>query len=160
MNKLLLWLALAALPLAAQTTQVRFSATTGDVPLVSAGTTLTIQPPATNAKQWTGETAYIYCSVACSVSQAKNGAAATATAGTFTAVNPGETTPAVTTVWTASNVGTGTAVGGILHLAAGATVAIDLSKVKLGATGTATNYSISVSSITGNANITVIGMEQ
>jgi hypothetical protein len=160
--KTLIILLAAAGALCAQV-QVRYSATTGDVVLGGTGTTLTIQPPPTstnNQKLWTGEIALVYCSVACSVTHAKNGAAATATAGTFVAINPGEFTPPVYTVWTASNVGAGTGVSGITHIPAGQTIPIDLSKVTLGNTGTATNYSLIVSSITGTANITVIGKEQ
>jgi hypothetical protein len=64
---------------------------------------------------------------------------------------------AVATVWTASNVGTGTAIGGILHLAGGAGTerTLDLSNIGMGNTGTGTNYTITISSITGVANITL-----
>lgn len=157
MNRLIFMLLAGVCSLAAQT---RYLATTGDVSLTAAGTTLTIQAPAANAKQWTGETAVIYCSVACNVTQAKNGSAATATTGTWTPINPAETTPAATSVFTASNVGSGTTVGPLIHMGAGQTLTIDLSKVSIGSTGTATNYSIAVSSITGTANISVIGTEK
>ncbi len=61
---------------------LRWSATTGDVSLNSAGTTDTIQQPATNGSDVAIDQIVVYCSVACTVTQAANGAAATATAGT------------------------------------------------------------------------------
>lgn len=144
------------LPLVASS---RYSATTGDVSLSGSATTLTIQQPATGAKQVALETATVYCSVACNVTQAQNGAAATATAATLTPITSTGQAPSAT-AWTASNVGSGTAVGPILHLAAGATVVIDLSRVTMGTGGTGTNYSVTVSSITGTANITILENEK
>lgn len=136
----------------------RYSATTGDVSLTGTGTTLTIQQPATPGKQITLESATVYCSVACSVTLAENGAAATATAGALMPVLP-SIKPTYATVYTASNVGAGTAVGGIVHLGAAQTVVLDLSKIALGAGTPNANFSISVSSITGTANITLIETE-
>lgn len=140
----------------------RFSATTGDVSLSSAGTALTIQQPATNGKQVYFEAAVVYCSVSCSVTQAQNGAAATATAGTANPLMPyGASTAAAATVWTASNVGSGTAAGGITHLSAGQTLTFDLSKISMGVNaGASANYTVSVGSITGTANITMIWGEK
>ena len=140
----------------------RFSATTGDVSLSGAGTALTIQQPATNGKTVVFETAVVYCSVTCTVTQSQNGTAATATAGTAVPILPTPTTTqASATVWTASNAGTGTSVGGALHIAsAPGTVVLDLSKVVMGNGGTGTNYTITVGSITGTANITVYWSEK
>lgn len=137
----------------------RYSATTGDVALVAAGTKLTIQQPATNANSVVLEAAVIYCTVACDVTQSQNGTAATATAGTASLLLPFGV-PALATVWTASNVGAGTAAGGILHLAAGERLTLDLSKVSMGNTGTATNYTIVVATITGTANISLFWSEK
>lgn len=161
MKQLLLLLAIAG-SMFGQNAPLRFSVTSGDVSLTAAGTTITVQPPASSSsgRRWVGESAFVYCSVACNVTMSKNGAAATATAGSWTLINPGAFGSAFMTVYTASNVGAGTAVGGILHVAAGQTIAIDLSKITLGNTGSATNFSIAVSSITGTANITIIGSEQ
>ena len=151
---------LAALGLVAQTPSPRFSATTGDVSLTASTTALTIQQPATNGKQVAFDVATVYCSVACNVTQAQNGAAATATAGTAVAALPGSASAAVATVWTASNVGAGTTIPPVLHIAGGSTVTIDISQLGMGNTGTATNYTISVSSITGTANITIYWRER
>jgi len=137
-----------------------YSATTGDVSLSSAGTSFTIQQPATNGKNVKLSSALVYCSVACDITQAQNGTAATATAGTATAILPGGLfTPATATVWTASNVGSGTAVGGTIHQTSQQYIPIDLSKISMGNTGKNTNYTITISSITGTANITLFWTE-
>jgi hypothetical protein len=138
--------------------QPRYIATTGDVALTAAGTTLTLQQPATPVKQFQLETATVYCSVACNVTQAANGSAATTTAGTLNPISP-TYKPSGVSAFTASNVGAGTSIGGIIHLGAGQTVVIDLSQVIIGASPNA-NFSISVSTITGTANISIIESER
>lgn len=144
---------MAVAPAVAQ--QNRYSATTGDVVLSGAATTLTIQRPAVAAGRTINlETFQVYCSVACSVTQAYNGSAATATAATRTPIPPNTTVPATATAWSASNVGAGTAVGGTIHLLAGATVLILVPQVIVNGAGTAGNYSVTVGAITGTANIT------
>ena len=162
MRRILMLLALCA-PAFGQN-YVRWAATSGDVSL-SAAYTVTIQQPATNAQQVELEAIIVYCSVACNVTQAANGAAATSTAGTVTPILPSQLniTPSAK-FWTASNVGAGTAQGGIFHLAVGATTAFCLStscgatqSVRLGTGGTGNNYSVSISSISGTANITIYG---
>jgi hypothetical protein len=144
---------------------IRFSATTGDVVLSGAGTTATLQQPATNAGQVQLETVVVYCSVACNITQAANGTGATTTAGTVTPVLPSQLNLAVpVNFFTASNVGAGTAQGGIFHLTGAGTQVFCLN-VSCGATSTValptfgigSNYSITVSTITGTANITVYG---
>lgn len=158
---ILLALALSA-ALSAQVVQ-RFAATTGDVSLSGTATTATVQQLATPLGNIALDQVVVYCSVACSVTQAANGTAATATAGTVTPILPTPLlTPAPVTFWTASNVGTGTAQGGITHVPAGGTVVLCLNTacgnpttVSLGSgSGTAMNYSVTVASITGTANIT------
>lgn len=141
---------------------VRFSATTGDTVLSAAGTKFTIQQPASNAKQVNLEAVTVYCSVACDFTQAVNGTAATTTAGTVTSLLPYIGKTMNVTAFTASNVGAGTASGGIVHIAGGAGTerTIDLSKISFGATGTSTNYTFVISSITGTVNITVVGSEK
>lgn len=149
---------------------VAWKASTGDVSLTAAATTATVQKASINNVLVTLDKAEVYCSVACSVTQAANGTAATTTAGTISPVlpdNPISTLPFQ--FYTASNVGSGTDQGGIIHVPAGSTYVICLSKscgnasdVKLGTTegGAGVNYSFTVSSITGTANITVFGRVQ
>ncbi len=163
MRKVLIF-AFLALPLAAQQVD-RWSATSGDVALSGAGTTVSLQQPASNASQVVIEQIIVYCSVACSFTQTANGAGATATAGTVVPLLPAQLnrTPPVN-FFTASNVGAGTAQGGIIHVPAGATVPICLSTscgagldVTLGRSGgIATNYNVVVASMTGNVNVTYI----
>lgn len=161
MKKILLLAVALSLPLLSQDIR-RWSATTGDVSLSAAGTTATVQQPATNATQVIIEQIIVYCSVACNVSQASNGSVATSTAGTVQPIVP---TPSNAVApfqfYTASNVGAGTTQGGILHLPAGATVSICFSSacgsgqdVSIGPNNA--NYSVSISSITGTANVTFI----
>lgn len=160
MKRLLCLAALAALALApAFAQQNRFSATTGDASLSAAATTLTIQKPATNGKNVVLESVTIYCSVACNVSQAVNGTGATATAATVAAIPPNTQQLQTATAWTASNVGNGTAIGGIVHLPSAGTQPIDVSKITLNGAGTGANYSVTIAAITGVANITIIWSE-
>ena len=151
-------LVFGALPVPAQQTS-RFSVTTGDVALSGAGTKLTIQQPASHAAQVNLESAVIYCSVACDVTQSSNGAAATSTAGTANALLPFNAA-ALATVWLASNVGAGTPADGILHLAATERLPIDVSKIQLRGMGTGTNYTFVVSAVTGTVNITLFWSER
>jgi len=142
----------------------RWRATTGDVVLAAAGTTATVQQLAGSAAtrgQTTIEQIVAFCSVACNLTIARDGAAATATAGTPAAIAP---TPASATVpftfWTASDVGAGTDQAGIIRVTAGTTLTLCLVKecgnggdVILGS-GAGSNYSATISSITGTANVT------
>ena len=165
MKRMLLGAMLLCAPLFGQPFQ-RWSATTGEVSLSGAGTSATVQQPTTGAVQVTLETASVYCSVACNVTQAANGVGATTTAGTVTPIVPtnlGASAPF--NFFTASNVGAGTAQGGITHVAAGGTAVICLNvscgntqSVQLAGAGTNINYTVTVSSITGTANITFLAV--
>lgn len=141
----------------------RYSATTGDVALVATATKFTIQQPSSGGKNIRLESATVYCSVACDVSQSQNGTAATATAGTIRTLPP-ENTPSSATVFTASDVGSGTALGGVIHIPAGGTIGntavLDLSKLALVRGSTAINYTVAIASMTGTVNITLIWSEQ
>jgi hypothetical protein len=168
--KTLFILLLAVAPAWTQTPN-RFTETSGDVSLSAAGTTFTIQQPSVasgGAKQVTLEGATVYCSVACNLTQTYNGTAASTTAVTPVPVpgTPANATASVTT-YKNSNVGSGTGVGGILHIPAGQTINIclntscgALANVTMGNTDTGTNYNFVISSITGTANITVTHTEK
>lgn len=136
---------------------IRWSADSGTV---TNTTTVTLQQPSSNAKIVTGETVTIYCSAACTISQAQNGAGATTTAGTLTPITNSTGSP-VTKFFTASNVGAGTAIGpSLINLAAGQTQTLDISKVSLPKTSSINiNYSITVT-VTGTCIITIIGTER
>lgn len=165
--KTIILLAALAAQLSAQTV-VRWVATTGDVALSPGATAATIQQVAvaSGASLAYVDQIVIYCSVACNATLAANGAAATTTAGTVTPLLPTPLNVSVPlTFWTASNVGTGTSQGGIIHVPAGGTVTLCMSQA-CGASGqvsfgpgggTGSNYTVAIASITGTANITVYG---
>lgn len=162
---------LFCLPLAVQAQNVtRWFATTGQVSQVAAASTATIQQLSSGSAQTMIylDQIVVYCSVACSITQSANGTAATATAGTITPLLPAQLNTVVpATFWTASNVGAGTAQGGAVNLPAGATVTLCLSpscgnagQITIGTGGSASNYSVTISSITGTSNVTFYGRVQ
>lgn len=109
-------------------------------------TALTIQQPATNARDISFPAngvagAWVSCAAAQTVTLSWSGTAATSTAGTALMFPP-STTPASMTVWTASNVGSGTT-GPTYPVAAGGAQLIDLSFFHMGASGTGNNLTIS-----------------
>lgn len=138
----------------------RFGASTGTLSLTGTGTSFTLQQALIGLKQVNLESAVIYCSVACTVTQAQNGTPATATAGTAVAIQP-RGPSATATVWTSSDVGAGTTVPGPLPIPAGGVAVLDLSKIMFARTSTSiTNYTIIISSITGSASVTFYWSEQ
>ena len=148
---------------------VSYVATTGNVSLSGATTAATLQQPASDAVTVTFPVspvgalppvgATVYCSVACVATIARNcTTAATATAGTVTSLIPSVPAASVT-VWTASNASSCTTLRAI-NIAAGQEYAIDLSQFNLATSGTKSNLHISISSITGTANITFYPQEK
>jgi len=119
--------------------------------LSGAGTACTIQQPATGANNVRLMYAQVYCSVACTVTQERNGTAATATSATVKRVNPDRTDAITAVVYSASDVGVGTAFVD-KTLVAGTTV-IKLDGVYLLGSGTAKNYTVRVASMTGTVAI-------
>jgi hypothetical protein len=168
MSKFLLVLAAFVLPAFPQTITA-WSATTGDVSLSSAATAATIQQPAANGHLVYIDQIVVYCSAACSATQAVAGTAATATAGTIAPLLPA---PLGTVIplnfFTGSNVGSGTAQGGIAHIGAGATAVLCLSPTCGNSTqiflpqgqGATANYTLAIASMTGTVNITFYGRVQ
>jgi hypothetical protein len=144
--------------------QQRWSATTGSVSLSGTAYTATIQQPATGQQNVQLEQVTVYCSVSCTITQYANGTAATATSGTINPLLPNTSYTGTATFWTASNVGTGTLQGGAFTLSGPGTQSFCLNtscgalrSIQLPLTGTGSNYSITISSITGNVNITFFG---
>lgn len=140
----------------------RFTATTGDVALTSSGTTLTIQQPVLSSKLVTLETAIVYCSVACSVTQRQNGTPTSPAAGTPIPLLPLTTLPAAG-ILTASSISGGTMPGGILRILGGVGTDRNLTLTGISlpsGAGSVSDYSIIVSAITGTANITLIWNER
>lgn len=108
---------------------------------IQASTTkLTLQQPASGGNVVTGNLATVYCAAAQTATESWNGTAATATAGTIVK-DIGTFATALATVWTGSNVGGGTT-GKVWNVPAGQTFLLDISRVRMGPTGSATNYTI------------------
>jgi hypothetical protein len=136
----------------------RYSASTGQTSLTAQSLALTIQQPAASPPQINMESAVVYCSVACTVTASINGTPATATAGTAIKIPPSGP-GAMATIWTASNAGSGTTMPPIYNIPAGSTVVIGLSQVIIQRGPTTNNYTLTVGSITGTANITFLWNE-
>lgn len=168
MKRLLILATLASGCLSAQT--LRWSATSGSVSQAASATTNTIQQPSSGATVAYIDQVTVYCSVSCTVTFAVNGTGATTTAGTVIPILPYSlsATPNVN-FFTASNVGAGTAQGGIGYVGTGAQVTFCFSpscgangQLSLLTTGTAinNNFSVTINAITGNSNVTVYGRSQ
>lgn len=142
---LLFSIALAQQPVQIANPCIQFAcfhaSTSGSV--AAAGTsTLTIQEPATGVRQVQFITVTSQCATQTfTVSQAQNGAAATTTAGTAVALIP-TTATAAAKVFTASNVGAGTATAVALSYLAGTASSIDLSMRSMSIA--ANNYSVTL----------------
>ena len=148
--------------------QACFHAYTAPTLTSSSSTTLTIQEPTATSSGPGGQVPagvkqvnFLVAVVNCSgqpftITQAENGAAATATAGTALALDPGSSKTAAAKVWTASNVGTGTATAAPLSYTIGDPRTIDLTQRSMGVASH--NYSITLtnngsSSCTGSIDI-------
>lgn len=159
MKRLLLF-AVLALPLAAQQ---RFSASTGNASLNTAATGVTVQQPSVAANPAaatiTLESATVYCSVPCVITQSQNATTpATATAATIVPISP-ITVASTSTAWTATNASGGTTVPPVINVPAGTTVPIDLSKITIPKGSASANYTVAIAAITGTANITITWRE-
>lgn len=129
----------------------RIYISTCTVTLSSAATACTIQQPATGANNVRLMYAQVYCSVACTATQERNGTAATATAGTVKRVNPDRTDTITANIFSASDVGVGTAFV-VKPLVAGTTI-VKLDGIYLIGNGTAKNYTVRIASMTGDVAI-------
>jgi hypothetical protein len=145
-----------------------FFATQSATVASSGAITLTIQQPVQGARQVSFWQAIVQCpGQSFTINQTQNGAAATATAGTATALLPIQyinagTTPvtAKALVFTSSNVGSGTIVSPLQTYSSGAVPILDLSQRTMGAPNPAApfNYNITLtntglSSCTGTIGI-------
>ena len=161
-------LILAALAVTAWADTQRFAAclnapTCANVTLAASATALTVQQPAVTAGvpgvAMQLESATIYCSVACSVTQRQNETtAATATASTPKAIAPVNGAPNGT-AYSASNASGGTVIPPVLTLPAGSTITLDLSSITLPAGNAKSSYTVAIASLTGDVNITIVWKE-
>lgn len=150
MKRLLLLSLLGSSGLLAQINFIATKTTT----LSGAAEVITIQQPSSASKKVDLLTAYVDCSVACTVTLERNGNPATSTTLTPQAVNPGEGT-VTATAWSSSNVGTGTVLS-VISLTAGASVIYDLAGMNFSnKNNRGENFTIRTSSITGDVHINV-----
>jgi hypothetical protein len=134
----------------------------------SSSIVLTIQQPATGARQVSFQQAIVQCpGQSFTISQAQNGAAATATAGSASAllpiqyINNGSTAvTAAALVFTSSNVGTGTATSPIqTYPSGGSPPVLDLSNRTMGIPPTGSfNYSVTLTNTGGSSCTGTIGI--
>jgi hypothetical protein len=130
-----------------------FTSSTGVVSLAGAGATATIQRGSGTSSTIQLHEATVYCSVACTITQSQNGTAASSTAGSIRGLNPNSYAAATATFWTVSNVGAGTSIGAPVTCTAACTIVLDLSRIQFPKGSTNYNYSITISSITGDYSI-------
>jgi hypothetical protein len=153
---------LAVGSLFSQPTPTYFVARTGAVSLSSAATTATVQQPATNGELIAFTKVVATCPAACTITQTQNATAVTAssgTAGTVVGTDPTSGASFLLTFWTAVTLSGGT-VTNAFPCSAACTQAFDISAIKFGNTGTSTNYSVTISSVTGTAYIDFYGYRQ
>lgn len=128
--------------------------------LSSAAEILTVQQAAgivPRTATFTG--AYIWCSVACTVTVERNGTAATTTAQTPAPANP-QSGPSELQAFNTSNVGVGSVIAGPFNLAASQGMPIDLAKVAFAANSAAAqNITLRTNSITGTVNLGFVWQE-
>lgn len=121
--------------------------------LTASAEVITVQQPATGARQVNFIAAYFDCSSACSFTLERNGTAASSTSLAVRNVNPGETV-AATTAFSASNVGTGTVLGAY-NCPNSCSVSIDLTGIVFSqVNGTGANLTLRSNSITATVDIT------
>jgi hypothetical protein len=112
-------------------------------------TALTLQQPASNARQITFGSATVagasvYCASASTATISWNGSVSTATAGTELKL-PGTQRASGMTVWTATNQSSAGTTGPVYNVPAGLTYNIDLTWFRFGTQGTGANITITTS---------------
>jgi len=123
---------------------------TCDVTLAAATTKCTVQQPASAAKTVQFIEAYGATAAATDLTFVCNGTAATATVVTPLPNNPAVAPAAKATAWKASDAGAGTACGPVVPiLAANTGTTLSIIDYQLVGNGTAKNFSIAASSMTG-----------
>ena len=121
----------------------------------------TVQQPASGARTVQFVSAYVHSTVAVALTQERNGTAATATAVTEAALNPDISETNSANAFTDSDVGVGTVVAGSgsIKIAADGYVVLDLQDIQMRGAGTAKNYTIRTSAVTGTVTIVIVWRE-
>ncbi|MEZ5398616.1 MAG: hypothetical protein R2729_03040 [Bryobacteraceae bacterium] len=138
--------------------RIRFYQSAASLSLSGAGGAITLQLPAKAGTRVYAQTAVVRCSVACTVTQERDGSAATATAVTPVALNGGAT-PAATLYQGSSSTGGSSLLP--LSLSAGQAVTLDMTFTAFKRNADAAqNHTWRVSSITGTFDVGVIWGER
>lgn len=141
-----------------QADSMQYYMATYQTSLSGAGTTFTLQVPASSGKRVYLQTAVLECTVDCTVSQDKNGSAATGTSVAAVGLNTNGTP--IATFYRASNAGAGSDLLPII-VRAGVQTALDMTPTVFArGAGTAQNFNWRVSSITGGARVTITWAER
>jgi len=123
--------------------------------LSGAAEVITVQQPASGPRTVEFRSAYIDCSVACTVTLERNGNAATSTSTPVVPVAAGTAQTATATAWASSNVGTGVVLQ-VSTISAGGFLVFDLAGITLPPKpDLSQNFTLRTSSITGTVNITI-----
>ena len=115
---------------------------------------VTVQQVANSNRILHFKTAYVECTVACTVTVERNGSAATSTEATPTPVNA-TSEAAVSKAFVASNVGSGTAISPAYSVAANGSIVLDMTAVYLYTAVTTDNVSIKIASASGNYKVLI-----
>ena len=150
---LLLWLASAAW---AQPKFLNTYTATCTLSVSGSAKACTVQQPASGARNVQLVSAYVHSTVAVSLTQERDGTAATTTGVTEASLNDAGGTPTVTG-FTDSNVGVGTVIAGsdTIKLGIDGSAVLDLEDIQMRGNGTAKNYTIRTSAVTGTVTIII-----
>lgn len=161
MQRLLILLGLMAAQLSAQPV-VRAYIHKSDTTLSSTARSVTVQMPASltsnDAQTIRGIEASVYCENGCDVTVSRDGTAATATAGTIAAVASTTSNAPVAKAWDQSDVGTGTALS-VIPAPAGVPVPFDITNLMMKGAGTAKNFTLKTSAVSGRVVINIVWQE-
>lgn len=122
--------------------------------LTGATEVLTVQATS-SSKRVAFVSAYVYCTVACTITLERNGTAATTTTQTPTQVNPSLGIVATATAYNTSNVGVGTVLW-TYDLAGSQGLPINLAGISFApSAGNTNNITFRTSSISGTVNLSI-----
>lgn len=124
--------------------------------LAATAEVITIQQPASDGKVVRIEAVEVWCDVACTATIERDGTAATTTALANSVITYGT---AAANAFSASNVGVGTVIT-VKDIPANVITPVSFpGGLYLAPTGTASNFTVRTSSITGNTKITLVWRE-
>ncbi len=154
-------LALCAAALHAQPRVLNTFTATCTLSVSGSAKACTVQQPASGARNVQLVAAYVHSTVAVSLTQERNGTAATTTAVTEASVNPELNVTNTVNGFTDSDVGVGTVIAGSasIKVPADGYVVLDLQDIQMRGAGTTKNYTIRTSAVTGTVTIVITWRE-